>query len=166
MPDPEKLAEPADTVLEAVEMKSFGLSQDGKSVRLELSSEEEGGKVFLTLPTEQFPGFYHACGELLMKLRQRKVVPDGGSIPQAPGSWLVGNSNNPTLKEFTALMFDKGQPQEAIYMMADLDAIAFADAIEANIYQKLSPPERAQVDEHRRRHSKPKLILPSGGRMQ
>lgn len=152
--------QPADDKIESERIRGFSVSPDGKQVRMELATKEDGGKVYLTMPVSNVPEFHRALGDLMMGMRERGLLPPVGPSAQGAGSWMVGNSNNPDLKGFTALVFDQRKPNERTYMLGDVDALAIADAIERNIYKKLTPDEKIVMDRARRKVQAPKIIMP------
>jgi hypothetical protein len=148
-----------DERIESERIMAFGVSEDGQTVRLELSANDDG-KVYVTMPVGNVAEFYRALGELLTKLRQMKLVRADAAAPQAAGKWLVGTSDNPNLRQFTALAFDQGTVAEKVYIFGDIDALAIADAIERNVYKKLTAEEKRQLDLMRKKARGPQIILP------
>lgn len=146
--------------IESAAITGFGVSEDGQFARMELSTKDDGGKVFLTMPVANLPEFHRALGGLISSLRADKHLPAEDTKAKPAGSWLVGNSDNPALKNFTALLFNKGTPAEELYLLGDIDALAIADAIEINIYKKLTPEEKLSMDRARRKLQAPKIIIP------
>jgi hypothetical protein len=145
-----------DEKIETEAIKAFGISEDGQNARMELSTKEDGGKVYLTMPVGNLPEFHRALGDLINSLRALKKLPPVNGM----GSWAVGSHPDPAFRKFTALQFDKGTPHEALYMLGDVDALAIADAIELHIYKKLTPEEKITMDRARRKLQAPKIIMP------
>lgn len=155
-------ANPNDTIMQGKQMAAFGVNEDGTMVRIQVAANQEGGSIYLDMPSGAIRGFIDNLGQLLAHLVHIKAIP-----PKSPGmghgigQWKVGGSSDPGLKGMTAIVFDEGTPNEVIRFLKDLDALKIADAIEQKVFKGLSVVDQRSMIKEVEKARNP-LILPPG----
>lgn len=137
---------PNDQVTDVDQMQQFGVSEDGSVVRLQLAVKEDGGGIYITMASEAIPVFINGLTQLMAHLVHIKAIPPRPpGVASGIGQWKVGRSNDPALAKFTAILFDEGTPNEVIRVLADIDALRIADAIETQVFAGLSQKDQQDL---------------------
>lgn len=146
----------------ADDMSSFGVSDDLQFVQIKMGAGPDGAATYLTMASANVMPFIDALSQLQAHLVAIKAVPAPPlNQPRSVGAWKIGRSSLVGAEKLTIFVFDEGSPKEVVLLMADIDALKLADAIEKQVFKKLSVVDQRnlikQVEDAR---GGSKLILP------
>lgn len=157
----------SDDIYDATGIEGFGVSADGTMVAITLGAKQGGGRIEMRMPAEKLPEFHAHLGELIHQLQAAELLPApgraAGAVARGVKHWMVGRPDDPAVTKTTALMFDEGMPSELLLLMADIDVLKLADAIEQQVFKNMTGAEQRRLLETvEKDKAKSKLILPPG----
>ena len=125
------------------------LSTDGSSAMLlfetEVTLDRPNASVSaITIPASQLQPIRAMLTDLIDKLASQGNGP-GEMSYKLPKAFSVGHSDEGRLRGHVALTFDPGLPDQATFLMRDVDALKFAEAIRNDIFSRMSAKERAKM---------------------
>lgn len=143
----------------------FALTHDGKSVRLIIPTGPEDAMA-VDMPASQLAILHATMGQLIDHMRLAKalppVPPGKTAAPHAPLNWKLGRPDGVPreMGKTVALSFDEGRETADFILLADLDALKVADAIERCVFEGMSEDDKMRMIEEAQKPQKGKIILP------
>lgn len=140
----------------------FALAADLKSVLLKFPLEG-GQHVAVALASVDMPQYLANLAGLVDFLRMKGVVPAVVKQPQAllAKAMRVGTPALPGYEKFTAINFNAGQSDEAMWLLDDELALGLADGIEQKVFHGMSiEQQQAMIKRVEGKRNKARIILP------
>jgi hypothetical protein len=140
---------------------SRALSTDGKSSMV-VFKIDDGTDFAFTCPVDKLPQVRTMINDLICEAVQRNIGPTNihfrRAMPNKPLNFSVGHSDE--LRGAVALIFEPNTEDQIAYLIADQEALMFAEAIEKDVFTRMSMADRRAMMQKKA----PMIIQPGGSR--
>jgi len=147
-----------DSVKAADKIEAFGISEDGRSIRMNFSvPDDDQAKVVITMPVENVLSFWQALNDMIFNLRKAGALPAESPLYKVM-SFAAGEAKE--VPKHTILLFNQSMPVEFRAMVPDNVALQIADKIEKMALAHMSMENRLKLGALKPQKRPPGLILP------